>query len=182
MIMLDSKGPAIFKQKRAGKDLKPFDVFKFRTMEEGSEGKGLITCNNDKRITRLGKHLRKYKLDELPQLFNVVKGDMSFVGPRPQPPEDVNRYSEKEKLLLSVKPGITSLASIKYSDEEYSLPDDPKTLENLYFKSVLPKKLACDLEYIQHPDFLVDIKIIISTILLILGKILAMFLPNLRHK
>lgn len=182
LIKLDSKGPVIFRQKRAGKNFRLFNVYKFRTMEEGSDKKGLITFYNDKRVTRAGRSLRKVKLDELPQLFNVLIGEMSFVGPRPQPPEDVSRYSEKEKLLLSVKPGITSLASIKFSDEEYSLPDDPKTLEDFYYNSILPKKLACDIEYIKNPSFFGDIRIIASTAILILGKILSLFMPNLSQK
>ncbi|MEK7376388.1 MAG: sugar transferase, partial [Candidatus Margulisiibacteriota bacterium] len=126
LIVLDSKGPAVFKQTRAGKNFRLFNVYKFRTMEEGAEIKGLITSNNDKRITRLGRYLRRYKLDELPQIFNILKGEMSFVGPRPLPPEDVAHFSDIDKSLLSVKPGITSPASIEFSDEEYSLPDDPK--------------------------------------------------------
>ena len=182
LIELDSKGPAIFKQKRVGRNFKLFNVYKFRTMKEGAEKTGVITCNNDKRITRVGKHLRKYKFDELPQLFNVLKGEMGFVGPRPLPPEEVAHFSEKEKSLLSLKPGLTSLSSIKFSDEEYSLPDDPRTLKDIYFNSVLPKKLAYDLEYFKKPGFLGDIRIIVSTIILILGKILSIFLPKLKQK
>lgn len=182
LVKLDSKGPVIYKQKRSGKDYLTFDVYKFRTMKEGSDKKGIITCNDDKRITRLGKYLRRLKIDELPQLFNIVKGEMSFVGPRPQPPEDVQRYGEKEKVLLSVKPGITSPASIKYSDEEYSLPDDPKALETFYYTSVLPKKLACDIKYFKKPGFIGDVMIISSTAILILGKILSIFMPILSQK
>ncbi len=181
LIKLDSKGPVIFKQERIGKEMRPFIVFKFRTMGTGSETHGMITLNKDPRITRVGKYLRKTKLDELPQLINVIKGDMSLVGPRPMPKEDIDHYSEEERNLLLLKPGLTSPASIKYSCEEELLPEDISLIKGSYY-SLLPKKLANDLAYFKDPSFLGDLHIILATFLLVLCRIPRIFFPKLRQK
>ena len=116
---LDSAGPVFFKQERIGKDFKSFKIYKFRTMEDNAEKNGpKITSAKDNRITRIGNYLRKYKLDELPQLFNVLRGEMSFVGPRPEVKEYVNIFKSDYKRLLRIRPGITDPASIRYSNEE----------------------------------------------------------------
>ncbi len=181
LIKLGSKGPAIFKQERLGKDMKPFIIFKFRTMGSGSETHGIITLNKDPRITRVGKYLRKTKLDELPQLINVVKGDMSLVGPRPKPKEYIALYKKEEKALLSFKPGITSPASIKYSREEELMTDDISTARSQYC-SLLPKKLAYDLEYFGHPSLSGDVMIILRTIGLVFSAAVSSIFPKLRQK
>ena len=118
LVRLTSPGPVLFLQERVGKNGKPFRIMKFRTMVEGAEEMGLkITVGNDARVTRVGETLRKFKLDELPQILNIVKGEMSFVGPRPEVPKYVAHYTQEQKKVLSIKPGVTDLASIKYRKE-----------------------------------------------------------------
>jgi lipopolysaccharide/colanic/teichoic acid biosynthesis glycosyltransferase len=164
-IKVDSKGEVMFLQKRVGKDGKPFNIYKFRTMVTDAEKLGKqITVGKDNRITKVGGFLRKYKLDELPQLFNVLKGEMSLVGPRPEVPAYVNLYNEAERKVLSVKPGITDFASIEYKDENEILGkvDNP---EEYYINVIMKHKLELNIQYINNNNIFLDIKIIIKTIL-----------------
>jgi len=163
-IKINSRGSAFYKQTRVGKDRNEFELFKFRTMYINSDKAGLLTIGSkDYRITSVGYWLRKYKLDELPQLLNVLKGDMSFVGPRPEVRKYVNLYTPAQLRVLSVKPGVTDWASIKYFDENDILAgsDDP---EDMYIKVIVPSKISKNLEYIDNQDLFMDLKIILSTI------------------
>jgi lipopolysaccharide/colanic/teichoic acid biosynthesis glycosyltransferase len=164
IIALDSKGGIIYNQKRAGKNNIDFDIYKFRTMYSGSDKKGLLTVGaKDERVTQAGYFLRKYKLDELPQLFNVLIGKMSFVGPRPEVRKYVVLYNSEQLHVLDVKPGITDFASIDYANENEILAqsDNP---EDTYIKTVMPAKLQLNLKYIREQNFLTDLKIIFKTI------------------
>ena len=164
LVKTDSKGPVIYKQTRVGKNGKDFAVLKFRSMKQDSDSKGLLTVGGkDPRITKTGYFIRKYKLDELPQLINVLKGDMSFVGPRPEVRKYVLLYNEIQKKVLNVKPGITDVASIKYRNENELLEgsDDP---ESFYIKEIMPVKLKMNLEYINDRSFFKDIKVIFNTL------------------
>lgn len=163
-IITDSKGGVFYKQVRVGKDNKDFYLFKFRSMAVGSDKKGLITIgNNDSRITKIGYFLRKYKLDELPQLLNVFKGDMSLVGPRPEVRKYVQLYSPEHLKVLSVKPGITDYASIEFSNENEILGKAPNP-DDIYINEIMPRKLDLNLKYIREKSLWVDLKIIFSTI------------------
>lgn len=164
LVKTDTKGPVIYKQTRVGKNGKDFAVLKFRSMKQDSESKGLLTVGGkDPRITKTGYFIRKYKLDELPQLINVLKGDMSFVGPRPEVRKYVLLYDEVQKKVLDVNPGITDVASIKYRNENEMLEgsDDP---ESFYIKEIMPVKLKMNLEYINDRSFFKDIKVILNTL------------------
>lgn len=163
LILLDSKGGIIYKQERVGKGDVIFKVLKFRTMRPDSFSKGALTVGSrDPRITNVGYYLRKYKLDELPQLFNVLFGEMSFVGPRPEVKKFTDLYTPEQKKVLSVRPGITDYASIKFRNENDLLAssDDP---EKLYIEEIMPEKLKLNLEYINDNHILKDIKIILDT-------------------
>ncbi|KIL07974.1 glycosyl transferase [Clostridium botulinum] len=165
MIKTGSDGPVFFKQIRVGEDGKDFEILKFRTMVVDAEKLGKqITVGNDNRITKIGSFLRKYKLDELPQLINVFKGDMSLVGPRPEVPRYVNMYNEEQRKVLEVKPGITDLASIRYKDEN-ALLGKAENPEEFYINTIMPDKLALNLEYINKSNVFFDIYIIVKTIL-----------------
>ncbi|EES50174.1 sugar transferase [Clostridium botulinum] len=165
MIKKGSDGPVFFKQIRVGEDGKDFEILKFRTMVVDAEKLGKqITVGNDNRITKIGSFLRKYKLDELPQLINVFKGDMSLVGPRPEVPRYVNMYNEEQRKVLEVKPGITDLASIRYKDEN-ALLGKAENPEEFYINTIMPDKLALNLEYINKSNVFFDIYIIVKTIL-----------------
>jgi lipopolysaccharide/colanic/teichoic acid biosynthesis glycosyltransferase len=162
--MMDSKGWAFYLQKRVGKNNRDFYLFKFRTMRKGAEKKGLLTVGErDSRITRFGYVLRKYKLDELPQLLNVLIGNMSLVGPRPEVRKYVDMYSEEQIKIIRVKPGITDVASIEYSNENEILSkyDDP---EEGYIREVLPAKIILNLQYINNRSFAKDLGVIAKTI------------------
>lgn len=164
-IKLDSPGNIMFLQKRVGKNEKEFYIYKFRTMVTNAEKLGKqITVGNDSRITKVGAFLRKYKIDELPQLFNVLIGDMSLVGPRPEVPKYVALYSDEQKKVLSVRPGITDLASLRYSDENEILGkvDNP---EEYYINVIMKDKLNLNLEYIEKSNLFFDISLIIKTII-----------------
>ncbi len=163
IISLTSKGGPFYLQERIGKDSAPFMLLKFRTMKPNSDQKGQITIGErDSRITSIGYFLRKYKLDELPQLINVVFNQMSIVGPRPEVRKYVDLYNEEQQKVLSVKPGLTDLASLEYFEENKILgeAEDP---ERSYIEEIMPKKLALNLEYIQKKNFLLDLKIILKT-------------------
>lgn len=163
-IKIDSKGPVFYKQTRVGKDNKDFKIFKFRSMRVGADKFGLITVGGrDPRVTKSGYYIRKYKLDELPQLINVLIGEMSLVGPRPEVRKYVNLYTTEQLNVLSVKPGITDIASIKYRNENELLKDasDP---ERLYIEMIMPDKLKYNLEYVHRHSLMFDIKLIFLTI------------------
>lgn len=164
-IKLDSKGPVFYRQIRVGRHNKDFSIYKFRTMRQNSDKEMLLTVGgHDSRITRSGYFMRKYKLDELAQLINVLKGDMSFVGPRPEVRKYVDMYSPEQMHVLDVRPGITSLASIKYRNENDLLEkaEDP---EQCYIDVVMPDKLSIDLEYIRKSSLVYDIGLVLSTVL-----------------
>lgn len=153
-----------YKQRRVGLNGRDFTLYKFRSMAVGSDKKGLLTVGGkDSRVTKAGYFIRKYKLDELPQLFNVLKGDMSFVGPRPEVRKYVDMYSEEQKRVLSVRPGITDIASMKYRNENDILAK-AENPEQYYIDVIMPDKLALNLEYIDTRNFFRDIKLIFRTI------------------
>ena len=161
-ILCDDGPPVFFSQTRVGRTGKPFRIWKFRTMRAGSQG-GVITAAGDARVTRAGHSLRRFKLDELPQLFNVLKGDMSLVGPRPEVPEYVEIEAPIWQAVLEVRPGVTDLATLLYRDEERLLGTsaDPNAL---YRQSVLPAKLLLNLGYLRSRSFRRDLKLILLTI------------------
>jgi len=164
LIKLDSPGPVFHRAARVGKDGEPFRLYKFRSMAADAASKGPgITHQGDPRVTRVGHWLRRFKLDELPQLINVCKGEMSLVGPRPEDPRYVAMYTPEQRRLLSVRPGITSAASVLYRHEENLLinPD----WEDTYIQVILPEKLKIDLDYIQRRTFATDLLIIWQTFL-----------------
>lgn len=163
-IKLDSKGPVFFKQIRVGKDEKQFKIYKFRTMVTDAEKQGLqITVGDDPRITKIGRFLRKYKLDEFPQLFNVFIGNMSFVGPRPEVPKYIALYDSKQKSILKVRPGITEEASIEYKDESEILAKS-SCPEKTYIEEIMPKKIELNLNYMKNISLLYDISLMFKTI------------------
>jgi lipopolysaccharide/colanic/teichoic acid biosynthesis glycosyltransferase len=164
-IKMGSDGPVFFKQIRVGENNKEFEILKFRTMVVNAEKLGRqITVGNDNRITKIGAFLRKYKLDELPQLINVFKGEMSLVGPRPEVPRYVKLYNEEQRLVLKVKPGITDLASIRYRDEN-DLLGGVENPDEFYINTIMPDKLDLNLEYINKNNIFFDIYIIFKTII-----------------
>ena len=165
LIKKEDGGSIFFKQTRMGQNGKPFKIYKFRTMVENAEKLGaLVTKGEDPRITKIGKVLRKYKLDELPQLINVLKGEMSLVGPRPEVPKYVEAYKEKYEQILTVKPGITDFAAVEFIDEERILKD-AENPEEVYLKKILPVKIKYYEKYIKEIGFLTDIKLIFKTLI-----------------
>ncbi|MBN2613907.1 MAG: sugar transferase [Bacteroidales bacterium] len=162
LIKIRMPGPVIFKQLRAGRYGKPFKIYKFRTMIVNHGGSS-ISVKGENRITSLGAVLRKYKLDELPELWNVLRGDMSFVGPRPDMPEYAGQLGGKDRLILELRPGITGPASLKYVNEEEILAavDDPVKYNN---EILWPDKVRINLEYYHNRSFFGDLKIILNTI------------------
>lgn len=164
VVLLSGRGSPFFIQERVGKDMETFRLFKFRTMHTAAEKKGLITVGtDDSRITCAGRILRRAKLDELPQLFNVLSGKMSIVGPRPEVREFVNFYTEEQKRVLSIRPGITDYASIHYSDENKILAgvDDPR---KFYIQEVLPKKIELNFRYLDNRTVREYFRVILMTI------------------
>jgi lipopolysaccharide/colanic/teichoic acid biosynthesis glycosyltransferase len=169
IIVINSRGPVFYRQVRVGLNGRDFKLFKFRSMRVDSDKGSLLTIGGrDNRITSVGYFIRKYKIDELPQLINVLLGNMSLVGPRPEVRKYVNLYSPEQLIVLSVKPGITDYASIQYSNENELLGNatDP---EHTYISEIMPAKLALNLVYIQQKSVLTDLKIIFRTI----GKIIS---------
>ncbi len=163
-IVLDDFGSPFFIQQRVGKGGKNFGLLKFRSMRKNAELKGQLTVGmKDNRITRSGYFIRKYKIDELPQLVNVFLGEMSVVGPRPEVPKYVLLYNEEQQNILSIKPGITDFASIEYvrENELLSASSDP---EKTYIEEIMPAKLELNLKYLREQSFLTDMKIILQTI------------------
>ncbi len=168
-IVIESKGGVFYKQVRVGKNNLDFKLFKFRTMRPNSEKLGLLTVGGrDPRVTIVGYYLRKYKLDELPQLLNVILGDMSLVGPRPEVRKYVDLYNQEQKKVLMVKPGITDYASILYSKENELLAT-AENPEALYINEIMPHKLKLNMQYINNPGIITDLKIIFKTIIKIAG-------------
>jgi lipopolysaccharide/colanic/teichoic acid biosynthesis glycosyltransferase len=169
LIKITSKGPIFFRQIRVGKNAKEFKIFKYRTMIIDAEKKGLqITIGrDDPRITKVGQILRKTKLDELPQLFNIIIGEMSFVGPRPEVPKYVAMYSEEQREVLKARPGITDIASIKYINENELLRETEEP-EHMYITKIMPDKLSLNLKYLEKRNLRSDIYIIIKTVAKIL--------------
>ena len=163
-IKLDSPGPVFYRARRVGKDGKVFRLYKFRTMVTDADKYGpAITAAGDPRITRVGRLLRRTKIDELPQLLNVLKGEMSLVGPRPEDPRYVALYTEEQREILRVRPGITSAASLTYRHEELLLQGED--WERVYQTEIMPAKLAIDLEYLRHRTLWSDLVLIAKTIL-----------------
>jgi len=163
-IIFNSGFPVFYLQMRVGRNNRDFKLFKFRTMYTNSDKRGLLTVGGrDLRITGIGYYLRKYKIDELPQLFNVLIGNMSLVGPRPEVRKYVNLYDPEQLLVLSVKPGITDFASLEFINENELLYQsaDP---EQTYIYKIMPEKLALNKKYIEQKSFLTDLKIIFSTL------------------
>ena len=169
-VRLDSPGPVFFRQQRVGRGGQLFDIYKFRTMQTGAEAMGpQITVGEDARITRAGAWLRRSKVDELPQFINVLRGDMSVVGPRPEVPRYVAQYpADVRETVLSVRPGITDLASIEFRDESALLArsSDP---ERTYVEQILPAKLRHAQEYVRTRSLWLDLRIIARTVLAVLG-------------
>src|SRR6266545_8236008 len=163
-IKLDSPGPIMFRQKRIGKEFRPFLIYKFRTMVQGaSDRRRSLTVGDDPRITSSGRFLRRTKIDEIPQLINVLKGDMSFVGPRPEVPQYVELFRHDYEETLTVRPGITDLASIKYRDEAAVLARYQNPEEE-YLRRVLPEKIRLGREYIRQSSLLFDVTLIFKTL------------------
>ena len=165
-VKLDSQGPALYRGRRVGRFGQAFYLLKFRTMVTGADRNGpLVTASGDPRITRLGRFLRRTKLDELPGLWNVVKGDMSLVGPRPENEQSVALYSPEQRKILSIRPGITGLATLKYRHEE-TLLAAATNLEEAYFR-VMQDKLQLDLEYMKRQSIWLDLNILWKTVVVL---------------
>ena len=165
LIKLDSGGPVFFRQERIGRRFKSFCIYKFRTMvKDAQERGGVITSGEDARNTRIGRILRKAKIDELPQLFNVLKGEMSFVGPRPEVKKYVELFRHDYEEILKIRPGITDLASLKYRNEALIL-GQAKDPDETYIKMVLPDKIRLAKEYLRCSTFTFDLALIFKTLL-----------------
>jgi len=163
-IYKEDKGPIFYRGERVGLRGKPFRIYKFRTMVVNAEKVGpSSTSDDDPRITKIGRFLRKYKLDELPQLINVLKGEMSFVGPRPEVPSEVATYNEEERKILSVRPGITDWASLTYHNEGEILKgaEDP---HQAYREKIRPGKIKLAMKYVDKQSFFIDLRIIMDTL------------------
>ncbi|MFC1807291.1 sugar transferase [Candidatus Omnitrophota bacterium] len=163
IIKLDSRGPILFSQKRIGVGFKPFTIYKFRTMYSGATQDQQVTAENDTRITKIGGLLRKFKLDELPQLINVLKGDMALVGPRPEVPKYVEIYKDEYKKILKLKPGLLDYATIDFRDEEKML-SKYKDPEEAYIKYILPIKMELYKRDIEKRTFYQDLKLILRNV------------------
>ena len=173
-IKIDSKGPVFFRQERITTYGKVFKIFKFRTMVEDADKKGaLVTRKKDARITKVGSKIRKYRIDEIPQLINVLKGEMTFVGTRPEVKKYVDLYTYDMKATLLMPAGITSRASIEYKDEDKILEnaiEEGKSVDDAYIQKVLPEKMKINIEYINHFSIIEDFKICINTLIAIIKK------------
>lgn len=167
-IILDSRGGVFYSQERIGRGEKPFRMYKFRTMRPAADREGLLSLgSSDQRITKVGHFLRRYKLDELPQLWNILRGQMSIVGPRPEVAHYVKYFTEEQKQTLRVKPGLTDYASLEFIDEEELLGQSAEP-EKTYLEEILPQKLALSLRYIREQSLWTDLNIIWKTIVKIL--------------
>jgi lipopolysaccharide/colanic/teichoic acid biosynthesis glycosyltransferase len=164
LIKADSPGPVFFKQERIGRSFRPFWIYKFRTMlQDASTHGGLITVGEDRRITRVGRILRKTKVDEIPQLINILKGEMAIVGPRPEIRHYVELFRRDYEEILKVRPGLTDLASLKYRDEA-ALLAEAKNPEDEYMTRVLPDKIRLAKDYLERSSFLFDVGLILRTL------------------
>ena len=168
LVKLNSTGPILFKGVRIGKHGVPFNIYKFRSMYVGSEMMAGSTSRNDPRITIIGKFLRNYKFDELPQLINVFKGEMSFVGPRPELKKYTDQYQGEELLILKVKPGITDLSSIKFSNLNALIDDDNP--DKFFEENILAIKNTLRIEYVKSATFFGDLRLLILTIFKLIGN------------
>jgi lipopolysaccharide/colanic/teichoic acid biosynthesis glycosyltransferase len=168
LVAVDSRGPVFFRQTRVGRDFRRFRIFKFRTMVVDAERGGSLSVGADPRVTRAGRYLRRCKLDELPQLFNVIAGDMSLVGPRPEVPEYVERFRADYADILTVRPGMTDLASLKYRDESALLAAAPDPAAE-YVRVILPDKIRLGREYVRRSSVLFDLSLILRTLGAVLG-------------
>jgi lipopolysaccharide/colanic/teichoic acid biosynthesis glycosyltransferase len=169
LVKLSSPGPVFFRQKRIGQAFRPFLIYKFRTMQANAPTRGPeITVGDDPRITRIGRFLRRTKIDELPQLINVVKGDMSLVGPRPEVPKYVELFRSEYADIVKVRPGMTDLASLKYRDEQTVLAASGNP-EERYASEILPDKIMLGKEYIERASLFFDLGLIVKTIGRLLG-------------
>lgn len=169
LIRLDSSGPIFYRGKRTGRYGRPFEIYKFRSMIANAEScGGTTTAQNDPRVTKLGGWLRKYKLDELPQLINVFLGDMSLVGPRPEVQEYTDLFTDEEKRILNVRPGITDLSSLKFHDLQSFVGSDD--VDRVFRETILPQKNALRMQYVDQQSFLVDLEILSRTIWTILYR------------
>lgn len=170
IVKIDSPGGAIFKQQRVTKDGKIFEILKFRTMIPDADKKGSgVTIENDPRITRVGKWLRKFRLDEIPQIFNIFKGELSFVGVRPETDKYVQKYTPEMYATLLLPAGVTSLTSILYKDEAELLKNSENP-DKTYIEEILPAKMKYNLEYIKKFGFWYDIKIMLKTVIAVIKK------------
>jgi lipopolysaccharide/colanic/teichoic acid biosynthesis glycosyltransferase len=161
-VKLDSRGPVLYRGRRVGQDGRPFLMYKFRTMVQGAERRGpAVTYRDDPRITTAGRFLRRTKLDELPQLLNVLKGEMSLVGPRPEDPSYVALYTPEQRQVLSVKPGITGPTQLEYRDEASMLQGE--SVDEEYVTRIMPEKLKLDLEYVRQRSLALDLRILWRT-------------------
>jgi lipopolysaccharide/colanic/teichoic acid biosynthesis glycosyltransferase len=168
-IKLDSPGPVLYRGKRVGREGQPFLMYKFRTMVAGAERRGpAVTYRDDPRITSAGRFLRRTKLDELPQLLNVLRGEMSLVGPRPEDPKYVALYTPEQRLVLSVKPGITGPTQLEYRDEASMLQGEG--VDEEYVSRLMPEKLKLDLEYVRTRSLLLDLRILWRTVTTLLAR------------
>ena len=169
LIKIDSKGPVFYRQERVTTNGKTFKIFKFRTMIQDADKRGaLITGKQDSRITRIGNKIRKCRLDELPQLINILKGEMSFVGTRPEVKKYVDMYTDEMKATLLMPAGVTSMASIKFKDEDEIISKQTKsdkTIDEAYVNDILPEKMKWNLEYIKKFSIFEDLKICIETVI-----------------
>lgn len=169
MIKIDSPGKIFFLQKRVTTNGKVFKIFKLRTMKENSEKLSGVTVDNDPRITKLGKYLRKFRIDEIPQIFNILTGDLSFVGARPESVKYVKEYSPEMYATLLMPAGVTSPASILFKDEA-ELLKGAQNPDETYVKDILPKKMAYNLQYIENCSLLYDIKVMFKTVIAVIKK------------
>jgi lipopolysaccharide/colanic/teichoic acid biosynthesis glycosyltransferase len=162
IVVMDSRGPSLFRQPRLGKDAHIFTLYKFRTMVADSGSAPAITLHRDARVTRAGRWLRRFDLDELPTLFNVLIGDMSIVGPRPETPDFLSSYTDEQRRVFSVRPGLTDPATLRFRDEAKRLlgPD----AERVYRTEILPHKLAVSLDYLARRNFASDLRVVLETV------------------
>lgn len=169
MIKLEDKGPVFYRQERVTKNGKIFKIYKFRTMVLNADKIGsLVTTENDSRITKIGSVIRKYRLDEIPQLLNIIEGDMSFVGARPEVLKYVQNYTDEMKVSLLLPAGVTSRSSIEFKDEEILIKKFTKsglTVDQAYIEKILPRKMQRNTEYIYNFNFFDDLKIMVSTVI-----------------
>ena len=172
IVKMTSPGPILFSQKRLTKGMREFNIYKFRSMvsNELREKNTVQIKGSSSEITPIGKFMRKTKLDELPQFWNILKGDMSFIGPRPELPRRLKYYNDRQKQIFSVRSGISSPASIVFSDEEY-LMNQVKDPEKFYIQEIMPYKIELNLYYIEHQSFFYDIWLIVATLLKIVNKV-----------